>query len=239
MKISYKGKMMHMWKRHIRPILVLILVFTSVRSSLADWNDVPTGSMKPTILEGDRIFVNKLAFGLKFPFTTWHLAKWSAPKRGDVVVFYSPKDGVRLVKRVVGIPGDRVAIKDGFVSINGQPLQYIPIPEDKAPKIYDNPREQWRFYTEKAGDHAYSVAFNDSLLRVRRPEDMKREFAEMTIPPDQYFMLGDNRDNSNDSRFIGLVPRESILGRANRIIFSLDYKDSYLPRKERFFHPLP
>ena len=81
------------WRQEIRPLLILALVMFSIRSSLADWNDVPTGSMKPTILEGDRVFVNKLAYDLKVPFTTWHLAQWSNPQRGDIVVFYSPKDG--------------------------------------------------------------------------------------------------------------------------------------------------
>lgn len=239
MKISFKGKMAHMWKRHIRPILVLILVFTSVRSSFADWNDVPTGSMKPTILEGDRIFVNKLSYGLKFPFTTWHLAKWSAPQRGEVVVFYSPADGIRLVKRVVGVPGDRISMQDGFISINGHVLKYTPIPDDQAPKIYDDPREQWRFYTEHLGEYPHTVAYNDSQMRRPPGQRPTRDVPETVVPEGMYYVMGDNRDNSNDSRFIGLVPRHSILGRANRIIFSLNYKNSYLPRMDRFFHALP
>ena len=85
--------------RAAKPFVFVILIVLSFRSSIADWNDVPTGSMKPTILEGDRIFVNKLAYDLKVPFTTWHLAQWGDPRRGEVIVFYSPADGVRLVKR--------------------------------------------------------------------------------------------------------------------------------------------
>src|SRR5712672_2734100 len=90
-------------QRFWRQVLVLAFIFvtlSAIRSAIADWNDVPTGSMIPTILEGDRIFVNKLAYDLKVPFTTWHIAEWSNPQRGDIVVFYSPKDGRRLVKRV-------------------------------------------------------------------------------------------------------------------------------------------
>src|SRR5438309_11830367 len=87
-----------LWKKDIRPLVILTLVLFSIRSSLADWNDVPTGSMKPTIVEGDRVFINKLAYDFKVPFTTWHLAEWSNPRRGDIVVFYSPHDGKRLVK---------------------------------------------------------------------------------------------------------------------------------------------
>src|SRR5438094_8186949 len=96
----------HFWRKEICPLLMLGLVVCAIRSSLADWNDVPTGSMIPTILEGDRIFVNKLAYDLKVPFTTWHIAQWGDPKRGDIVVFYSPADGQRLVKRCVAVPGD-------------------------------------------------------------------------------------------------------------------------------------
>src|SRR6516162_10613328 len=100
------------WRKEIRPLLVMALVVFSVRSSLADWNDVPSGSMQPTILVGDRVFVNKLAYDLKVPFTTLHLAEWSNPKRGDIVVFYSPYDGTRLVKRVVGLPGDSIELRN-------------------------------------------------------------------------------------------------------------------------------
>src|SRR6266540_2752238 len=77
------------WREWVKPLLVVLVVLFSVRSAVADWNDVPTGSMKPTILEGDRIFVNKLAYDLKVPFTTWHLAQWGNPGRGEVVVFFS------------------------------------------------------------------------------------------------------------------------------------------------------
>src|SRR3954463_16380698 len=117
------------WRTRIQPIAIIVLVLTSFRSTVADWNDVPTGSMKPTIWEGDRIYVNKLAFGLKFPYTTWHLAKWSGPDRGDVVVFYSPENGIRLVKRVIGLPGDRLAIINGQLMLNGKLLAYTAIPE--------------------------------------------------------------------------------------------------------------
>src|ERR1044071_4792661 len=101
-----------MWREHIRPLAVLLIALFSVRSSLADWNIVPTGSMKPTIVEGDRIFVNKLAYGLKVPFTTMHLLHWSQPSRGEIVVFNSPVDGTRLVKRIVGVPGDVIQMID-------------------------------------------------------------------------------------------------------------------------------
>src|SRR3954454_19378491 len=95
---------------HVRPFAFLTLVLFAARSSIADWNDVPSGSMNPTILEGDRIFVNKLAYDLKVPYTTWHVAEWGGPQRGDVVVFYAPTDGTRMVKRVIGLPGDTISL---------------------------------------------------------------------------------------------------------------------------------
>src|SRR5689334_19643498 len=120
MKIALlRGRVRHYWQKEIRPLLIMAVILFSIRSSLADWNDVPTGSMKPTILEGDRIFVNKLAYDLKVPFTTWHLAEWGNPSRGDIAVFFSPYDGTRLVKRVVGLPGDVVELQNEELIING------------------------------------------------------------------------------------------------------------------------
>src|SRR5436853_5878692 len=119
-----RSRARHWWRKEIRPLLILALVLFSLRSSLADWNDVPTGSMKPTILEGDRVLVNKLAYDLKVPFTTWHLAQWGDPNRGDIVVFYSPHDGKRLVKRVIGLPGDTLELRNDVLVLNGAPLDY-------------------------------------------------------------------------------------------------------------------
>src|SRR5258708_26120151 len=120
MSLPTRARMVGWWKKEIRPLLILTLVVFSIRSSLADWNDVPTGSMKPTIVEGDRVFVNKLAYDLKVPFTTWHIAQWDNPRRGDVVVFYSPHDGQRLVKRVIGLPGDSIELRNNVLFLNGQ-----------------------------------------------------------------------------------------------------------------------
>src|SRR5881398_1994769 len=105
--------------QEIRVFLIMILVVSSLRSALADWNDVPTGSMKPTIQEGDRVVVNKLAYDLKIPFTTIEIAKWSDPKRGDIVVLFSPLDGTRLVKRVIAVPGDRIEMRDNQLFVDG------------------------------------------------------------------------------------------------------------------------
>src|ERR1043165_7137243 len=111
----------------IRVFALMLLVVTSLRSALADWNDVPTGSMKPTIQEGDRVVVNKLAYDLKVPFTMIELAKGSDPKRGAIVVLFSPEDGQRLVKRVVAVPGDKIEMRDEQLFVNGQAAHWTPI----------------------------------------------------------------------------------------------------------------
>ena len=112
------------WREDLRPLLVVVLVLCTLRSAVADWNDVPTGSMKPTIVEGDRILVNKLAF------TDWWLMQWSGPQRGDVVVCFSPANGDRLVKRVIGLPGDRVEMRRNVLLVNGRPADYGPLDPD-------------------------------------------------------------------------------------------------------------
>src|SRR5262245_30900264 len=125
-----RSKARRLWRKEIRPLLILSVILFSIRSSLADWNDVPTGSMKPTILEGDRVFVNKVAYDLKVPFTTWHVAQWSNPRRGDIVVFFSPHDGQRLVKRVIGLPGDVIELRNNVLVLNGKPIDYKPIADE-------------------------------------------------------------------------------------------------------------
>ena len=123
-RITRNATLRKLWREWAKPALVVLLVTSALRSALADWNDVPTGSMKPTIMEGDRIFVNKLAYDLKVPFTAWHVAEWADPKRGDIVVFWFPNDPDKsYVKRVIGLPGETVEIRSGKVLVNGQELK--------------------------------------------------------------------------------------------------------------------
>ena len=146
---ALRSRAHHWWRKEIRPLLILALVVFSIRSSLADWSDVPTGSMKPTILEGDRVFVNKLAYDLKVPFTTWHLAEWSNPQRGDIVVFFSPHDGKRLVKRVIGLPGDTLELRNDALVLNGQPVEYQPIPDELLRDVAPADRASHLFAAEQ------------------------------------------------------------------------------------------
>ncbi len=228
---SFRTRARHYWRKEIRPLLLLALVVFALRSSLADWNDVPTGSMKPTIVEGDRVFVNKLAYDLKVPFTTWHLATWGEPQRGDIVVFYSPYDGTRLVKRVIGLPGDTVQLRQDTVSINGKPVEYESLPESRLRDVGLVERINTSYATELLPGQPHAVAFSAAL-------PARREFGPYIVPAGSYFMMGDNRDNSFDSRYYGPVARNRILGRATGIALSLDRENYWLPRWHRFFRSL-
>ena len=228
---SLSSRARRYWRKEIRPLLILALVLCSVRSSLADWNDVPTGSMKPTILEGDRVYVNKLAYDLKVPFTTLHVAEWSAPKRGDVVVFFSPADGKRLVKRVIGLPGDTIELRQDALLLNGQPVEYGPVAAEKLRDVSAADLNQQVFATENLAKRTHLVAAIPAV-------PAKRDFGPCTVPAANYFMMGDNRDDSFDSRFFGTVERKRIVGRATSIVLSFDRQNYWWPRWDRFFTSL-
>jgi signal peptidase I len=211
----------------IRVFALMILVVSSLRSALADWNDVPTGSMKPTIQEGDRVVVNKLAYDLKVPFTTIEITKWADPKRGDIVVLFSPVDGTRLVKRVVALPGDHVEMRDNQLFVNGHLAKQSPIAIVGAGdygSAYVN--------DEDLDGHIHKVMLTPEL------SSPVSNYGPLTVPKGSYFVLGDNRDNSNDSRFIGFIERRRIVGKAVAVAFSLDRAHWYAPRFDRFFEGL-
>lgn len=216
------------WRKN-KSLLAMVLILTAVRSAIADWNDVPTGSMNPTIVQGDRVFVNKLAYDLKVPFTTWHLAQWSNPRRGDIVVFFSPVDGTRLVKRVVGLPGDTIQMVNERLIINGQPAHYDALPADSGRDVPTD-HDGVRLYAEETADGAHS---HPVTILPQRPA--MRTFGPITVAAGHYFMMGDNRDNSNDSRYWGTVDRSRIVGRATTVVISLDRQNYFEPRWHRFF----
>jgi signal peptidase I len=228
---SFRSRARQFWRKEIRPLLVLALILFSIRSSLADWNDVPSGSMRPTILEGDRIFVNKLAYDLKVPFTTIHLAEWSNPKRGDIVVFFSPHDEKRLVKRVIGLPGDTVELRNNELFINGEPVAYEKISDELLRDIPAAERVGRTFAMEQLPGRTHAVAANPALPAMR-------SFAAYQVPEGKYFMMGDNRDDSFDSRYWGPVERKRIVGRAMAVVMSFDKAHYWIPRWSRFFTSL-
>jgi signal peptidase I len=219
--------------RDWRGFALFIAVMLVFRSAIADWNQVPSGSMLPTILVGDRIVVDKLAYDLRVPFTLKRLAHWHEPERGDVVTFPSPEDERLLVKRIVGIPGDVVSLKDNVLTINGEQAVYTPINGDQLPASMVPDPFRYRFYRESVLGTEHMI-----MLYETRWASNASSFGPVKVPQGKYLMLGDNRDNSRDSRYIGFVDRDRILGRAQSVAFSLDYDNYYQPRAERFFASL-
>ena len=205
-----------LWRENRSLLLFLALMFC-FRSAIADWNDVPSGSMKPTLVEGDRIGLNKMAYDLRVPFTHISLYKIADPARGDIAVFDSKVAEKRLVKRVIGVPGDTVAMQNNRLFINGQAISYTAISN---------------------GDWLEHLTGKNHIVRVDPHAQTYANFGPVTVPAGQYLMLGDNRDNSADSRVIGFVPRSEFVGRSRSVVMSLDYEDYFLPRAERFFHGL-
>ena len=183
------------WSSFAVLYLVLVAVF---RATVADINYVPSGSMAPTLSTGDFIFVNVLAYGFKLPFTQQPLWEWSAPERGDVVVFYAPGREKRFVKRVVGLPGDSIEMRQGQLFVNGKPTSEASIVRGEA-----------------------------------------GSFGPQTVPPGRFFVMGDNRGGSIDSRSFGGIERWRIIGRATAVIFALDRDACSLPRWDRCFRLLP
>lgn len=215
---------MKIWLRNNRGLLVFILCLGLFRTAIADWNPVPTGSMRPTILEGDVVLVNRLAYDLKIPLTDVSLARLGEPQRGDIVTFSSPKDGTRLIKRLVAVPGDTVEVRDNALFINGVAAGYGDasfVAEPVGPGRYV---EATRL-TEEVDGHRHAVQF--------MPRSLRSNFGPVVVPTDEFFMMGDNRDNSEDSRFIGFVPRKLLIGRAGHILVSADIKANWKPRLDR------
>ena len=216
-----KNGLRKVWREY-RGLAVFLVLMAIFRSALADWNVVPTGSMKPTIVEGDRILVNKLAYDLKIPLTHISLHRFADPMRGDIVVFDSRAAATRLVKRVIGLPGDTVQMRDNRLMINGIAARYsgIEYEPDATFAIESYLNMSHRIELAPAGASRFST------------------FGPVTVPRDHYLVLGDNRDNSADSRYYGFIPRDEIVGNAKTIVLSLDYDDYYIPRADRFFRPL-
>ncbi|MFN3788844.1 signal peptidase I [Massilia sp.] len=205
--------------------LMFMFLFGVFRTAVADWNPIPSASMRPNLLEGDVVFVNRLAYNVKVPLTDLVIARTGEPRRGDVVTFSSPADGTRLIKRILALPGDRVEMRNERLVINGVVSDYA---------------------LEEVVQEATSAGRMDALRMIEDVDGRRhriqvlpqrvamRDFGPVTVPQDAYLMLGDNRDDSADSRVIGFVPRHLLIGRAERILVSADYQGNWMPRTERF-----
>lgn len=213
------------WVRANKGFLAFLCLIGVFRSAVAELNAVPSGSMRPNLVEGDVILVNRTAYNLKVPLTDVVLARLGDPVRGDVVTFNSPADGTRLVKRLIALPGDVVEMRNERLIVNGKPLDYA---------------VEGTMTESVGGANVNAVRLDETLagrhhsIQVFPEVEARRNFAPITVPPDQYLVLGDNRDNSKDSRYIGLVQRDLLIGRAERVVVSADYLGNWMPRTDRF-----
>ena len=223
------------YARSFFPVAVIVLL---LRSFIFEPFRIPSDSMMPTLLDGDFIVVNKYAYGLRLPIVNRKIVPTGEPQRGDVVVFrYPPDTSINYIKRLVGLPGDRVAIKDDKLIINGVPAAVA----DRG--LYDDGcYEGMQLVEETLGQHKHLMMFCPSsgditvgpLASCNRRQSrsyvcpagpgtgLHRDLDEQVIPPGKYLMIGDNRDNSADGRYWGLVPDENLVGKATRIWFNWD-----------------
>ncbi len=227
-------------------ILFLIIV---IKSSVFDWNYVPTSSMRPTLSDGDQIFINKLAYDVTVPLTHISLYKISDPERGDVVVFDTDKQDVRMVKRIVGVPGDKISLKDNILYLNGKALEYKEYNNSSIEETFKplDQADKENYEEDHVSTEKMTVTYKEEdLLGIKHPIRLEKgvqkindveinafDLRELTIPEGTYFMMGDNRNNSYDSRFWGLVDRDEIVGKVKKVIFSLDQTKYLKPRSER------
>jgi signal peptidase I len=209
------------WTAGLFPVILVVFL---LRSFLFEPFKIPSGSMMPTLLVGDLILVNKFHYGVRLPVINKKIIANNDPQRGDVMVFRFPKDpSIDYIKRVVGIPGDEVVFRNQQLFLNGQP---VPVQALPPPGFYDEEARRYApEFREKLGDVEHGILINPQSTQFwKSQEDNQFPFREncrysaegvaCKVPPGHYFMMGDNRDNSLDSRYWGFVPDENIVGRA-------------------------
>lgn len=203
------------YARSFFPIILLVLV---IRSFIAEPFRIPSSSMVPTLHIGDFILVNKFSYGIRLPVVNTKILDTGEPQRGDVVVFRYPvkknknDPDIDYIKRVVGLPGDKVGYFNKTIYINGEPVAQEP--QEKPASMINISAPGSELRSEQLGDHNHLI--------VVEP-DVKRVEGETVVPEGHYFVMGDNRDNSNDSRYWGTVPEENLVGQAFLVWMSWDW----------------
>lgn len=207
---------MRRWREYFLTILVAVSFALFVRSYLITAYKVPTGSMQPTLKPGDFIFSSRISYGFQIPFAQ-NKIEVVPLVRGDLVVFsYSNQPGVNYVKRVIGLPGDKVQIAKGRLYLNEEPFKYQKVSESKL----DNPNsELFDIFEEKYKDFNWKVIF--------QKQNSNKDFGPIVVPPGEVFLLGDNRDASDDSRYWGTVESSRISGKVIFIWMSLDWQTKW------------
>jgi signal peptidase I len=211
-------------------LALTLFVALTFRSFVAEAYQIPSGSMIPTLQVGDRIFVNKFVYGLRVPLVGWK-AFTRSPARGDVVVFVQPKTEMDLIKRVVAVGGDTVELRDGVVLVNGEPVARQHRAGDCRYLDYDEAGDRWY---ERACDAFDETMGGATFTTLRDPSLPPSSTVPVRVPAGSVFVLGDNRDNSNDSRYWGFVPIERIKGRAMFVWWSSGSPEGV--RWSRLFH---
>ena len=215
------------YARSFFPVLLIVLI---IRSFIAQPFVVPTGSLEPTVLPGDFILVNQFAFGLRLPVLNTEIIDTGKPKLGDLAVFRWPVDpSIDFVKRVAGMPGDHIVYKDKVLSINGKvaPQKFIGMTLDLEPKANLLVEEK----EEDMNGVIHRILINPHAYGSGRLMGFDAGFNE-TVPEKSYFMLGDNRDASGDSRYWGFVPEANLVGKPEMVLFSWD-RENHKVRWER------
>jgi signal peptidase I len=206
------------WVEYSRSFFPILLIVLILRSFLAEPFRIPSGSMRPTLLEGDFIVVNKYVYGLRLPVSGTKIVTMNDPKRGDVIVFKHTEnnESIDMIKRVVGLPGDHIEYKDQTIYINGEAVkkEFLSDKEDIGPT---GTKTLVKEYKEQLGSVTHDLFVQDSSHYTP-----VYPFKDVKVPPGSYFVMGDNRDNSRDSRVWGFVKDEDIQGRAFGIWMSWD-----------------
>jgi len=217
--VSHAISTEHAQRDILKAIFYCLLVVVFIRSFIVEPFRIPSSSMVPTLRIGDHIFVSKFSYGLSIPFTKFEFLSFSKPKRGDVVVFLWPRDeSLHYVKRIVGLPGDKVEIKDKNIWINDKAVVKESLfAEQVKDNISDQQNDDGQYFVEKLDN-------NPHLIRHLPNSTFGHETRNLleVVPPNHYFVMGDNRDDSSDSRSWGFVPKQNIKGKAQLIWLSLD-----------------
>lgn len=210
------------WREN-RKFLLILASIVCFKSAIADLNSISGRSMQPTLLDGDKVWVNKLAYDMKIPFTDISLFPTGEPGRGDIVIIDSAAAGKRLVKRIIGLPGDTVYMRNNVLMVNDEIADYEVLAENR----------EGITIIEHLYDNSYQA-----LLSPARGNRSTRSYGPAQVPDGHFFVLGDNRDNSADSRLYSFIPRDQIVGRSSSVVFSLDSEHSFRPRSGRFLAEL-
>lgn len=219
-----------------RDLFICFCVVFIFRGFFIDYFRIPSSSMEPTLEIGDIVLTDKNAYGYRLPFFNTRLSAGEDPQRGDIIIFLKPRnnaDNKFYIKRIIGIPGDRILYDDNkSLFINGEKINNAPLDEVNSGYLHFSEELASGAHSIQQREDASKILFyppnaeHCTLLQTERGYNV-----DCTLPPDQYFVLGDNRDNSNDSRFWGFVPRDRIVGPAFRILINLQTFD-------RLFHSL-